>query len=106
MECIVQNNTITLRLIGKANASVIPYLQMVIGDHYQKVLSIKTIFFDLKDTELITSAFLRQLLVYIRRYGKENICIINANEKVMCVLTITGFDKILGKCEKAITNGD
>ena len=55
----------------------------------------KTIEFDMKKLEYVSSSGLRVLLQTAKRLGKDNITIINANETVKEIFNVTGFDEIL-----------
>jgi anti-anti-sigma factor len=55
----------------------------------------KEVVFDMKNTIYASSIFLRIIMTAVRKVGKNNLTIINVNERVNKTLRISGFDKFL-----------
>jgi anti-anti-sigma factor len=55
----------------------------------------REIIFDMNSTVYASSAFLRLLVTAIKKLGKVNVIVINANDRVSDVLRISGFDRIV-----------
>ena len=84
---------LTIGLEGRLDTLTAPELEEVLGT---ALTGAETLVFDLEKLEYISSAGLRVLLraqkVMANRGGMK---IVNANETVMEVFTVTGFDTIL-----------
>ena len=88
-----EGDKLTLALSGRLDTLTAPELEEVLGT---ALTGAETLVFDLEKLEYISSAGLRVLLraqkVMANRGGMK---IVNANETVMEVFTVTGFDTIL-----------
>lgn len=95
MEIIKKQNKdeLILALVGSLNSSTFEELEDVISDSLK---GIKTLIFDLKKLEYISSAGLRVLLTAKKIMDKQGKMIIrNATDDVMDIFVITGFSSIL-----------
>lgn len=89
----LNNDELTIELIGRLDTTTSPMLEAELKDSLNDV---KTLSFDFKGLEYISSAGLRVLLAaqkVMNRQGKMTIA--NANEEIKEVFDITGFSDIL-----------
>jgi anti-sigma B factor antagonist len=83
----------TVKLSGRLDSTTSPKLDETLASFDLK----KNLVFDFKELEYISSAGLRLLLAYKKKLSLNSLDVIvrNANDVVMEVFNITGFDKIL-----------
>ena len=89
----LKDGKLILSIEGEINSFTAPELEEVIRNDLNGV---KSLVFDLKDVEYLSSAGLRVLLVahkVMAKQGKMSLC--NVNKSVMEVFDITGFSNIL-----------
>ena len=90
----LNNDELTITLIGELNSATAPELEDVVKDALHGV---KTLIFDFKDLNYISSAGLRVLLVSQKTLERVNgrMIVRHPNESVMDVFEITGFKNVL-----------
>lgn len=88
------NEKLTLKLSGRLETTTAPDLQKLVDYELEGITELNV---DIKELEYISSAGLRVLLAATKRMkAKRGITTIyNANEDVMEVFEITGFNEIL-----------
>ena len=89
----LNNNELTLTLKGELNSFTAPELEDVIK---KNLTGIKSLIFDFKDLEYLSSAGLRVLLVAQKVMNKQGkMSLRNVNSSVREIFDITGFSGIL-----------
>lgn len=88
------NEKLTLKLSGRLETNTAPDLQKVV---YHELEGITELNVDIKELEYVSSAGLRVLLAATKKMKLKGgiTTIYNANEDVMEVFEITGFNEIL-----------
>ncbi len=95
MEIIKQlnNNELTLKLVGELNSFTAPELEEVIKNDLNNVQSL---IIDFEKLEYLSSAGLRVLLVAQKLMNKQGkMALRHVNSSVMEIFNITGFSNIL-----------
>lgn len=89
-----QDKKLTLKVSGRLETSTAPDLQKVIDHELDGITELKV---DVKEMEYVSSAGLRVLLAATKKMKAKGgiMTIHHANEEVMEVFEITGFNEIL-----------
>lgn len=83
----------TLSIEGRIDTVTAPQLEQTFADYAQ---SCDKIIFDLSDTDYISSAGLRVILIAHREMQKKGGLVLrNLSKNVESVITLTGFDRIV-----------
>ncbi|SCW37525.1 fatty-acyl-CoA synthase [Ruminococcaceae bacterium YRB3002] len=88
----IDGNIITVSVTGTVDTNTAPaFREHVKGipDGMDKVV------FDLRNVTYVSSAGLRELLTCVKRFSKDRMEVINVQESVMEVFSMTGFDNII-----------
>ncbi len=90
----LNNDELVITLKGELNSATAPELEDVVKD---SLYGIKTLIFEFKELNYISSAGLRILLVAQKTLEKNNgrMIVRHPNESVMDVFEITGFKNVL-----------
>lgn len=89
----LNNGNLVVSVIGEINSFTAPELEEVIKNDLKGV---KSLVFDFKEVEYLSSAGLRVLLVAQKIMSKQGkMSLRNVNKSVMEVFEITGFSNIL-----------
>jgi anti-sigma B factor antagonist len=89
----LEGTTLTLSLEGRLDINAAPQLEEKLKD---SLTGVSCLIIDLKDLEYISSAGLRVILYAQKTMGRQGSMVIkNANEGVMDVFEMTGFDDIV-----------
>ena len=89
----LNNGNLVVSIIGEINSFTAPELEEVIKNDLNGV---KSLVFDFKEVEYLSSAGLRVLLVAQKIMSKQGkMSLRNVNKSVMEVFEITGFSNIL-----------
>ena len=89
----LNNGNLVVSIIGEINSFTAPELEEVIKNDLKGV---KSLVFDFKEVEYLSSAGLRVLLVAQKIMSKQGkMSLRNVNKSVMEVFEITGFSNIL-----------
>jgi len=89
----LKDGNLVVTIIGELNSFTAPELEEVIKNDLNGV---KSLVFDLKDVEYLSSAGLRVLLVAHKVMSKQGkMSLRHVNQSVMEVFDITGFSNIL-----------
>ena len=90
----LNNKVLLILLEGELNTTTAPELEGVVKND---LLNVQSLIIDMEDLTYLTSAGLRVLLVAskIMNDKKGQMVIRHANESIMEVFNITGFDNIL-----------
>ena len=89
----LNNNKLTIKLIGELNSYTAPEMEAVIKNDLNGVNSL---IFDFSELSYLSSAGLRILLVAQKVMQKQGkMTLVHVNESVMEILEITGFSNVL-----------
>ena len=95
MEAIInkENEKLTVEVSGRLDTLTAPDFESKVEP---QLAGIKELVIDLKDLEYISSAGLRVLMGFVKIMKEQGeMKVINPNEVVMDVFSLTGFDSIL-----------
>jgi anti-sigma B factor antagonist len=90
-----QNDIITIKLEGRLDTVSSPEVQAVVDEFID---SAKAFVFDFNNLKYLSSAGLRILLTtqqIMEETGRPNVTVLGANEEVLEIFAVTGFDCVL-----------
>lgn len=88
-----ENDVLTISLAGRLDTSTAPELDAALNGALEGV---KTLYFDFKDLDYLSSAGLRILLITHKTMSKQGKMILrNVNDLIMETFDMTGFSSIL-----------
>lgn len=93
IKVLKENDTTTLHFEGRLDTLTAPDLQKVLD---QELPEAKTLVFDFKELEYVSSAGLRVVLTtYKAMPNKDSFYLVNVSEDIMNLFEVTGFSEFL-----------
>ncbi len=97
---ITEDNTLYLSVTGRLDVETSPQFREYVSDLPKEQ---EKLVLDLKDMEYMSSAGLRELLVFRKRYAGSDIRIVNVTQEIMDIFSMTGYNSMF---EIEVAKGD